>query len=129
MVTVLVLMDCVYVIRYASLRYYSIHPSSLPPPSPPPSLSHTHTLSSSLPLSQGWTGASCNVSLVESSQVFSSVISSSQIFNNDYYISTLTSLLSQSSSVTTSTVPVAAVQDNLILNKSINECNNGTINR
>ena len=80
-------------------------------------------------LCQGWTGASCNVSLVESSQIFLSVISSSQIFSNDYYISPLTSSLSQSSSVTTSTVPVAAVQDNLILNKSINECNNGTINR
>ena len=70
-----------------------------------------------------------NVSLIESSQVFSSVISSSQIFSNDYYISPLTSSLSGSSSVTTSTVPVAAVQDNMILNKSINECNNGTINR
>ena len=93
------------------------------------SLIHTHSLS--LPLSQGWTGASCNVSLIESSQVFSSVISSSQIFSNDYYISPLTSSLSGSSSVTTctSTVPVAALQDNLILNKSINECNNGTINR
>ena len=52
-----------------------------------------------------------------------------QIFSNDYYISPLTSSLSGSSSVTTSTVPVAAVQDNMILNKSINECNNGTINR
>ena len=68
---------------------YIISSSSL---SPPLFLSP----SLSLFLSQGWTGVSCNVSLVESSQVFLSVISSSQIFSNDYYISPLTSSLSQS---------------------------------